>query len=99
MTAEERGNRLSVPPSTTLEYLIHGKFFRSEDDQNGMYGAFWYSLPELRKFFTRAVLSALLNEFEDAQVDHRNEVLDLIDDRIREAEEAEEAAGEGVATE
>ena len=89
MTAEERGNKLSVDPKLTLEYLIHGKFFRSEDDQNGFHGAFWFSLRELRAFFSRQTIEALLAEFEEKQTENRDEVLSDIDDEIREEAEAE----------
>ena len=86
MTAEELGNPLSVPPTTVLEYLVHGKFFRSSNDLNGLFGAFWYSLPELRKFFSRAALEEILNLADENHTTTRDDVLDDIDEAIAEAE-------------
>ena len=35
LTEVERGNRLPYSPSDALEYAVHGKWKRNEDDTNG----------------------------------------------------------------
>ena len=46
MTDEERGNSLEKP---VRELCVHGKYYRSETDQNGVYGAWWVRRSWLRE--------------------------------------------------
>ena len=44
MSGEHRGNVLK---GAVIEYCVHGHFFRSKDDENGRYGAWWVPLRRL----------------------------------------------------
>ena len=51
LTEVERGNRLPYPPSDALEYAVHGKWKRNEDDSNGVHGCWYIPLKELMMTF------------------------------------------------
>ena len=73
------GNRLPHDPSEHLEYLVHGKFARSEDDANGVFGAWWVDLETL---FAQCLddedLENSIKEFEDYQRDARREAMQAL---------------------
>ena len=66
----ERGNKLS---GKTIEYAVHGKWRRHEEDVNGVFGTWYLSLTKLVKAFGAdcAGLQAKLLEFEQAQAQAR----------------------------
>ena len=67
------GNPLSYDPSEQIEYLIHGQFKRTEDDRNGLFGAWWLSLDTLVEQLGAEAVQAELEQFEEAQKDARQE--------------------------
>ena len=67
------GNRLPFDPSEHLEYLVHGKFARSEDDTNGVFGAWWVDLETLMAQLEDEDLENAIEEFEGQLRDARFE--------------------------
>ena len=64
----ERGNKLS---GKTIEYAVHGKWRRHEEDVNGVFGTWYLSLTKLVKAFGAETVQAKLAEFEQAQAQAR----------------------------
>ena len=83
-----RGNVLTHPRSRALEYAIHGKWRRTEDDVKGVDGCWYIGVPELVQTFGAAAVRAKLAEFAAAQAAAR-------EDAIAAAEERPEAEGQG----
>ena len=46
-----RGNALSYPKASRIEYAVHGKFGRTEDDKNGTWGCWYVPLRKLYEAF------------------------------------------------
>jgi len=62
----ERSNKLPYAKSAErLEYLILGKFKRREDDETGVYGAFWVRYTKLLETFDKDELNKWLKGLED----------------------------------
>ena len=55
---------LPQPRSSSLEYAVHGKWRRSEDDANGMHGCWYVGVDET---FGAQVVNAKLAAYEAAQ--------------------------------
>ena len=75
MNEVSRGNRLAYAPSAHFEYLIHGLFKRTEDDTNGIHGAWWVPLKKLLKEYGEEDLKPILEAFEAEQVEERAQAL------------------------
>ena len=84
----ERGNKLKHARSDSLEYAIHGKWRRSADDENGVFGCWYIGVPELVRSFGREAVTARLVEYEAAVAAARAEA-------VRDAEEPAPGEGEG----
>ena len=83
-----RSNLLPYPPAGALEYAVHGKYARTADDSNGVWGTWYIGLRELVKVFGKDEVATKLAEFEEEQKQAREEALE----DIEEGEEQEEAA-------
>ena len=59
-----RANRLPFESSQSIEYLVHGKFRRTEDDINGMFGAWWVPLEQLVLQLGEPIVEAQLEGYE-----------------------------------
>jgi hypothetical protein len=71
-----RGNALSYPKSAQLEYAVHGKFARTEDDKKGTYGCWYVPLRKLYAAFKDSEdfdLKDVIEEFEREQAEAREE--------------------------
>ena len=64
MTEVERGNLRGEP---SIEYAVHGKFRRHEDDLNGIHGCWYIPLTELLMTFGADILQPKLVAFEVQQ--------------------------------
>jgi uncharacterized protein YbjQ (UPF0145 family) len=71
-----RGNKLPWPKSSTLEYAIHGKFFRSADDSNGMFSAYWVSMNKLVLSVGKELVVEKLKEYEAEAARVREEAVE-----------------------
>ena len=69
----ERGNALAVSPA--LEYAVHGKYRRTEDDVNGMHGCWWLGLKELVGTLGAAEVTRKVSNFERELVCEREEAM------------------------
>ena len=72
----QRGNKLAHARSASIEYAIHGKFSRAEDDANGCFGCYYIPLKILYESFKDAEavdIEALIDEFEKELVEARKE--------------------------
>ena len=78
-----RGNKLS---GKMIEYAVHGKWRRHEEDANGVFGTWYLPLRKLVQTFGAAAMEAKLAEFEQGQAQARAEAFAAI------AAEEEEAA-------
>ena len=87
MGAVARRNKLKYARADTLEYAVHGKWRRSEDDENGEWGCWYIGVPELVQTFGKATVTAKLIEYEAELAAARTRA-------IEDAEEPAEAAGE-----
>jgi hypothetical protein len=85
-----RSNLLPYPPAGALEYAVHGKYARTADDSNGVWGTWYIGLRELVQVFGKDEVAAKLAEFEAELKEAREEALEDIE--IEEREEQEEAA-------
>ena len=74
--AVARGNKLAHARSRFLEYAVHGKWRRSENDANGLYGAWYISVRELVETFGAETVTAKLSEYAAAQAAARQEAVD-----------------------
>ena len=83
-----RSNLLPYPPAGALEYAVHGKYARTADDSNGVWGTWYIGLRELVQVFGKDEVATKLAEFEEEQKQAREEALE----DIEEGEEQEEAA-------
>ena len=64
----ERGNVLPQPRSScSLEYAVHGKWRRAEDDRNGVHGCWYIGVDELVETFGAEAVNAKLAAYEAAQ--------------------------------
>ena len=50
--------------ANAIEYTVHGKFKRGNEDANGLHGAWWVPLRRLVKQIGTPVLQPLLEDFE-----------------------------------
>ena len=82
-----RANKLPYDASSSLEYAVHGKYARSPDDSNGLFGTWYIGLSELVQTFGKEVVATKVAEFEAAATAAREEALGAI-----ELEGEEEAA-------
>ena len=72
----QRGNTLAHARSASIEYAIHGKFSRAEDDANGCFGYYYIPLKKLYESFKDAAaveLEELIDTFEKELVEARKE--------------------------
>ena len=69
----ERGNKLGHQPS--LEYAVHGKYQRTEDDLNGVHGCWWLGLRELVRILGEAEVTRAVELFERELVSERKEAM------------------------
>ena len=67
MGAVARGNVLTQPRAASLEYCVHGKWRRTEDDANGMHGAWYVDVPTLVETFGASVVTEKLAAYAAAQ--------------------------------
>ena len=65
MSADERGNELAAA-DYHIEYIVHGKFKRSQIDQNGIYEAGWVPLRKLVKEVGREIVKQEIMIFESS---------------------------------
>ena len=75
----QRGNKLAHPRSANIEYAIHGKFSRAEDDANGCFGCYYIPLKKLYETFkdrSAVNIEQLIDVFEKELVEARKEALD-----------------------
>ena len=86
-----RSNLLPYPPAVALEYAVHGKYARTADDSNGVWGTWYIGLRELVQVFGKDEVATKLAEFEEEQKQAREEALEDIE-IVEEGEEQEEAA-------
>ena len=86
---EARGNKLPHARSRFLEYAVHGKWRRSENDANGVHGTWFIGVPQLVATFGAEAVEAKLSAYATAQAAARREA---IDDALREIAEPAEAA-------
>ena len=89
MNAEERGNTLDTQDIDTMkaiEYCVHGLYYRSENDVNGFYSSFWWTVAELRSFFERSTVFAILEEYHNKVNKDFEAELDWVDAEREEAE-------------
>ena len=63
--ADERGNELAAA-DYHIEYIVHGKFKRSQIDQNGIYEAGWVPLRKLVKEVGREIVKQEIMIFESS---------------------------------
>ena len=82
-----RANKLPYDPE--LEYAVHGKYARSADDTNGVFGTWYIGLNELVQTFGKEEVETKLAEFEAAAAAAREEALEAIE---LEAEQQQEEA-------
>ncbi len=80
LTEVERGNNLAFPPSSHLEYLVHGKYKRTEDDNKGVYGAWYVPLKELILTFGAEQMESKLEEWETSLAEARVDAFEAIAD-------------------
>ena len=73
-----RGNGLPYELESNIEYLIHGKFKRTEDDLNGVFGAWWVPLEQLEFQIRAEALDAALVDYENVMRDARINALDYL---------------------
>jgi hypothetical protein len=99
MDEERRGNILTQPRSHSLEFAVHGKWRRSESDDNGVYGCWFCDVPELVRTFGGTVVRAKLAEYAAAQATAREEAVAAAEEAIAAAAEAAEAAEEAATVE
>ena len=60
----ERANVLPRGRSGMLEYAVHGKWRRTEDDTNGTHGCWYVGVDELVETFGAEAVNAKLAEYE-----------------------------------
>ena len=82
MSGEHRGNVLK---GAVIEYCVHGHFFRSKDDENGRYGAWWVPLRRLVRQLGKEEVKERVAEF-------KAELARLESDAIVRAEEEEDSS-------
>ena len=87
LTEVERGNNLAFPPSSQLEYLVHGRYSRTEDDTKGVYGAWYVPLKELIATFGAEQMESELEAWESNLADARVEAFRAIADGSGEFDE------------
>ena len=75
MDAVARGNKLAQARSRTLEYAVHGKWRRCEEDTNGTHGCWFIGVPELVQAFGAEAVEAKLAAWATAQVAARAEAI------------------------
>ena len=63
----ERANVLPRGRSDRLEYAVHGKWRRTEDDTNGTHGCWYVGVDELVEAFGAEAVNTKLAEYEAAQ--------------------------------
>ena len=85
----ERGNKLGVEPA--LEYAVHGQYWRTEDDNNGVHGCWWLGLRELVRTLGEAEVTRATDAFERELVSERKEAMA----RVQRELEAESELSEG----
>lgn len=66
MDEVERANILPTPRSAHIEYLIHGKFKRSDTDLKGVFGAWYVPLEELKESLGATHVQEKVEAFETA---------------------------------
>ena len=71
----ERGNFLAQPRSSFLEYAVHGKWRRAENDTNGDFGCWFIDVEELVQTFGAAAVNEKLEEYEAAQAAARKQAV------------------------
>jgi hypothetical protein len=74
-----RANKLPYDASSSLEYAVHGKYARSPDDSNGLFGTWYIGLSELVQTFGKEVVATKVAEFEAAATAAREEALGAIE--------------------
>ena len=74
----ERGNELPHNPASNLEYAVMGKWKRTEDDHNGVYGTWWTPLTYLAKAFEQEYLTDVIRLFEEEQKEAADEALEIL---------------------
>ena len=73
-----RGNKLPFDPSSNIEYAVHGKFRRHEDDTNGVYGCWYVPLKKLVRAIGKDDLMPVLEQYEHDLKEAREEALERI---------------------
>ena len=71
----KRGNLLPHPRSRFLEYAVHGKWRRSQDDAKGVDGTWYIDVPALVTAFGAEVVEAKLAAYTAAQAAARAEAV------------------------
>ena len=70
-----RANRLPFESSQSIEYLVHGKYRRTEDDINGIFGAWWVPLEQLVLQLGEPIVEIQLEGYENEAQRARQDAL------------------------
>ena len=68
--AIKRGNAISTRRS---EYIVHGWFGQSDEDDNGIPGAYWVPIAKLFSDIDREMVVKALEDFEDSMAQQRED--------------------------